>query len=134
MILTPTFDLDVLRSACSERLNQSFRDILSRFITPGVEDIYVRKYDQALKYIANPAIDDEEVGYIANEAMALGKTKLEIAQIVIARATFYDTVGPIAESERQRRLALIRDSNDPAVIDQSSKINWEVFLESYLNA
>lgn len=137
--ITPSVDIEKIKTKALKDLNDSTESFRSTLVTPGSAQamVYLRKETEARAYIANPGINQDEIPHIVSEAQAVGLDMATYSNIVVSKANSWAFASSAIEAERQRRIMLIENAefdhselaDKVSQIQNAAIIDWQAFLD-----
>jgi hypothetical protein len=119
-------DLVPLRAAAKDRVDAAAEVYRLNFITAGAGQsmAYQEKYEEALAFLANPAIDEDEIPHIVAEVGITGPDKQAVAAVVIGMREMWKGLSAGIEHARLSAKAAIDVAATPAEIDAAAEVQW----------
>lgn len=114
-------DTETARRQWLEKLERSAAEARARFVTPGKEQIYAKKVQEALNISMGRT---EDAIFLPQEVGITARSLMMVAATVLERATETDKDLARVEGELFRRKAAVRKAKTPAEMQNIVEREW----------
>ncbi|RUX60157.1 hypothetical protein [Mesorhizobium sp. M7A.F.Ca.CA.002.12.1.1] len=123
-------NLTPLKAAAKLRIDTEAELTRGQFITQGSGQAmaYQQKYLEAVAFLADETIADEEIPAIVGEVGITAPTKYEVAQVVVNMQAMWRQLSARIESLRLGAKTAVDLAPNPGAIDQAATVDWESVL------
>lgn len=126
LVINRQEELAALKGQMSTTVDTDAEAFRHQFITPGAGQAmtYQEKYEEAVAFLANTEIDEDEIPLIVGEVGITGATKAEVAQVVVTMRQQWRLLATAIEQIRLGRKKEIEDAMSVEELTTLAPIDW----------
>jgi hypothetical protein len=126
VVINRQAELQALKSSMLTTVDAEAETFRHQFITPGAGQAmtYEEKYAEALAYLANTEIDEDEIPHIVAEVGITGADKMEVAQAIVTVREQWRVLSASIEKVRLGQKKLIGEAVSVEALHTVPAVDW----------
>lgn len=126
LVINRSEEREALRARLLKQADAEAEEVRLQFITPGDGQAmtYQEKYQEAVAFLNDPEIDDEEIPLIVAEVGITGDTKADVASVVVTMRQQWKMLAAAIESVRLSRKKAINQCETVEELEALPGMDW----------
>lgn len=126
MKFTATIDLVSLRNDAKAKIDNDAESFRWNFITPGSGQAmsYQEKHNEALAFLADPEITEEDTPHLTAEVGITGQDRYQVAQVIVNTKAMWRPISASIDRLRLSAKEAVDEATNPAEIEAATQVNW----------